>query len=170
MSPIIYRILTAIPLIFGVSFLSFLIMHIAPGDPTLMYMDPTVSRSDLAQVRQNLGLDQPLLIQYVLWLKQLLQGNLGYSYVTGKPVLQAILERLPATLLLSVSSLIIILLITFPLGLLCGYKKDTWIDDSITIVSFLGLSIPTFGWGLCLSCFFHCNWIGFQPLAFWTPC
>ena len=73
MSPIIYRILTAIPLIFGVSFLSFLIMHIAPGDPTLMYMDPTVSRSDLAQVRQNLGLDQPLLIQYVLWLKQLLQ-------------------------------------------------------------------------------------------------
>ena len=71
------RILAAIPLVFGISFLSFLIMHLAPGDPTLMFMDPSVSAEDLGQVRENLGLDQPLLIQFFLWLKQLLKGNLG---------------------------------------------------------------------------------------------
>ena len=119
-------------------------MQLAPGDPTLMYMDPNVNAEDLEQVRKNLGLDQPILFQFFYWFKQLLQGNLGYSYVTGKPVFEAIFERLPATLLLSVSSLFIILLITFPLGIICGYKKDTWVDDSITVFSFLGLSIPTF--------------------------
>ena len=134
-----------------------------------MYMDPTVSQNDLEQVRKNLGLDQPLLIQYVLWLKQLLQGNLGYSYVTGKPVVQAILERLPATLLLSITSLIMILLITFPLGLLCGYKKDTWVDDSITIISFLGLSIPTFWLGLMFILFFSLQLDWFPTSGFLDP-
>ncbi|MEK9726893.1 MAG: ABC transporter permease [Candidatus Margulisiibacteriota bacterium] len=163
------RLLSAIPLVFGITFLSFLIMHLSPGDPTLMYMDPSVSADDLVQVRQNLGLDKPLLIQYFLWLKQLFQGNLGYSFVTGKPVLSAILERLPATLLLSLSSLIIILLITFPLGILCGYKKDTWVDDSITIFSFFGLSIPTFWLGLIFILFFSIQLDLFPTSGFMDP-
>jgi len=165
----IYRLASAIPLIFGVCFLSFLIMQLAPGDPTLMYMDPRVSMEDLAQVKQNLGLDQPLLIQFFYWLKELFRGNLGYSYVTGKPVLQAIFERLPATLLLSISSLVIILLITFPLGIICGYKKDTWIDDSITIFSFLGLSIPTFWLGLMFILFFSIQLNIFPTSGFLDP-
>ena len=136
MNYIFKRLITSLPLILGVCFLSFIIMQLAPGDPTLMYMDPNVSNEDMAQVRKNLGLDQPILIQFFYWLKQLAQGNLGYSYVTGKPVVQAIMERLPATLILSISSLFIILLITFPLGIICGYKKDTWVDDSITVFSF----------------------------------
>lgn len=163
------RILASIPLVFGISFLSFLIMHLAPGDPTLMFMDPSVSAEDLGQVRENLGLDKPLLIQFFLWLKQLLKGNLGYSYVTGKPVIEAILERLPATLLLSISSLIVILLITFPLGILCGYKKDTWVDDSITIFSFLGLSIPTFWLGLMFILFFSLQLDLFPTSGFMDP-
>ncbi|RAP23559.1 hypothetical protein DID73_02090 [Candidatus Marinamargulisbacteria bacterium SCGC AG-343-K17] len=164
-----HRILTSIPLIFGVCFLSFLIMQLAPGDPTLMYMDPSVSAADLEQVRKNLGLDRPLLVQFFYWFKELLQGNLGYSYVTGKPVLQAILERMPATLILSISSLIIILLITFPLGIICGYKKDTWVDDSITIFSFLGLSIPTFWLGLMFILFFSIQLNLFPTSGFLDP-
>ena len=164
-----HRILTSIPLVFGVCFLSFLIMQLAPGDPTLMYMDPSVSATDLEQVKKNLGLDRPLLVQFFYWFKELLQGNLGYSYVTGKPVVQAILERMPATLILSVSSLIIILLITFPLGIICGYKKDSWVDDSITIFSFLGLSIPTFWLGLMFILFFSIHLNLFPTSGFLDP-
>ncbi len=148
MSIIAKRLIQAIPLVFGASFVSFLMMHLAPGDPTIMFMDPSVSQNDLDQVRENLGLNAPLLVQYFHWVSALLQGNFGYSYITGQPVFDAICERLPATLLLSVASLSLILLITFPLGILCGYKKDTRVDDSITIFSFLGLSIPTFWLGL----------------------
>lgn len=166
---ILQRLLTAIPLVIGICFLSFLIMHLAPGDPTLMYMDPSVSTQDLQQVRENLGLDEPLLIQFFYWFKQLLHGNLGYSYVNGQPVVDAILSRLPATLILSVSSLILILLITFPLGLICGYKKDTWIDDSITIFSFLGLSIPTFWLGLMFILIFSIQLNLFPTSGFLDP-
>ena len=169
MGYILKRIATSLPLIFGVCFLSFLIMQLAPGDPTLMYMDPNVNAEDLEQVRKNLGLDQPILFQFFYWFKQLIQGNLGYSYVTGKPVFEAIFERLPATLLLSVSSLILILLITFPLGIICGYKKDTWVDDSITVFSFLGLSIPTFWLGLMFILLFSIQLNLFPTSGFLDP-
>jgi peptide/nickel transport system permease protein len=169
MTYIFNRLLSAIPLIFGITFLSFLMMHLAPGDPTLMYLDPNVSAQDLDQVKKNLGLDQPLLMQYFYWLKELCQGNLGYSYVTGKPVVEAILERLPATLILSVASLVLILLITFPLGIICGYKKDTWVDDSITIFSFLGLSIPTFWLGLIFILIFSLQLNIFPTSGFLDP-
>lgn len=169
MNYIFKRLITSLPLILGVCFLSFIIMQLAPGDPTLMYMDPNVSNEDMAQVRKNLGLDQPILIQFFYWLKQLAQGNLGYSYVTGKPVVQAIMERLPATLILSISSLFIILLITFPLGIICGYKKDTWVDDSITVFSFLGLSIPTFWLGLMFILFFSIDLNLFPTSGFLDP-
>ena len=169
MNYILKRLITSLPLILGVCFLSFIIMQLAPGDPTLMYMDPNVSNEDMAQVRKNLGLDQPILIQFFYWLKQLAQGNLGYSYVTGKPVVQAIMERLPATLILSISSLFIILLITFPLGIICGYKKDTWVDDSITVFSFLGLSIPTFWLGLMFILFFSIDLNLFPTSGFLDP-
>ena len=169
MAYIFNRLLSAIPLLFGITFLSFLMMHLAPGDPTLMYLDPNVSAQDLDQVKKNLGLDQPLLMQYFYWLKELGQGNLGYSYVTGKPVVEAILERLPATLILSIASLILILLITFPLGIICGYKKDTWVDDSITIFSFLGLSIPTFWLGLIFILIFSLQLNIFPTSGFLDP-
>ena len=169
MTYILNRLLSAIPLIFGITFLSFLMMHLAPGDPTLMYLDPNVSAQDLDQVKKNLGLDRPLLMQYFYWLKELSQGNLGYSFVTGKPVVEAILERLPATLILSIASLVLILLITFPLGIICGYKKDTWVDDSITIFSFLGLSIPTFWLGLIFILIFSLQLNIFPTSGFLDP-
>ncbi|RAP31430.1 hypothetical protein DID78_01175 [Candidatus Marinamargulisbacteria bacterium SCGC AG-343-D04] len=163
------RFLVVVPMLLGVTLISFFIMKAAPGDPVSMYMDPSVSLEDMQQIRENLGFDLPVYKQYVLWLKELCLGNLGYSYVTGKPVFQAIVERLPATLLLSISSLVVILLITFPLGLICGYKKDTLVDDSITVFSFLGLSIPSFWLGLMFILLFSLTLDLFPTSGFMDP-
>ncbi|MDC0036956.1 ABC transporter permease [bacterium] len=145
---LVKRLLLAVPMLLGITFISFLIMKAAPGDPVAVMLDPSISIKDLEQIKQNLGLNQPWHAQYVQWLGRVLQGDLGVSYVTGKPVMGLLLERLPATLLLSITSLLCILCITLPLGIWCGYKKHTWIDDGITLFSFLGMSIPTFWLGL----------------------
>ena len=124
-------------MLLGITLIAFFIMKAAPGDPVSMYMDPSISRVDQQIIRQNLGLDQPLVVQYVIWLKNIFKGQLGYSYVTGKPVFTMLIERLPATLLLSISSLVLVLVITFPLGLISGYKKESWLDDAVTFFSFV---------------------------------
>ena len=150
LSYLIKRLIAAIPMLLGITFISFLIMKMAPGDPVSIFLNPSVSLADIEQVKRNLGFDRSIFVQYYIWLKHVVVGDLGYSYVTGKPVFMSLVERLPATLLLSISSLIVILLITFPLGLICGYKRNTWVDDGITVFSFLGLSIPSFWLGLML--------------------
>jgi peptide/nickel transport system permease protein len=147
---LIKRLIAAIPMLLGITFISFLIMKMAPGDPVSIFLNPSVSLADIEQVKKNLGFDRSIFVQYFVWLKHVFVGDLGYSYVTGKPVFMSLVERLPATLLLSISSLIIILLITVPLGLICGYKRNTWVDDGVTVFSFLGLSIPSFWLGLML--------------------
>lgn len=165
----------AIPLLFGITLVSFTIMHMAPGDPTAMMMNPKIKAEDMLQFKQNLGLDKPLIVQYGIWLKELGQGNFGYSMITGKPVLTAIAERMPATLLLSVTSLALILLITLPLGLISGAKKDSWFDHGVTVFTFIGLSLPTFWLALMLILFFAMtlNWLptsGYMdPILAGTP-
>jgi peptide/nickel transport system permease protein len=148
------RLITFIPIIIGMTFLAFLVMQLAPGIPVDMYLDPSIEAVDIARLKMNLGLEKPIIIQYFYWLKNIIQGNFGFSYITGKPVLTSILERLPATLLLSISSLILILIITFPLGIISGAKENSWFDHLITIGVFIGLSIPTFWLGLMLILFF----------------
>lgn len=163
------RLLAAVPLLFCICFLSFLLMHLAPGDPTIMFMDPSVSVHDLDQVKRNLGLDKPLLVQFLYWMKRLFQGDLGYSFVTGQSVTQAIFNRLPATLYLSISSLFLILVITFPLGLLSAYKKGSRFDNFVTIFTFTGLAIPTFWLGLVLILFFSIQLNWFPTSGFIDP-
>ena len=116
-------------------------MKLAPGDAISSYMDPNVSIEDLAILRNQLGLDQPILIQYFKWLIQTLKGNLGFSIQHQQPVLDLILSRLPATLLLSITSLVCILTLAIPLGIISGYLKNRKVDHSITIFAFLGMSI-----------------------------
>ena len=125
-------------------------MKLAPGDAISSYMDPNVSIEDLAILRNQLGLDQPILIQYFKWLIQTLKGNLGFSIQHQQPVLDLILSRLPATLLLSITSLVCILTLAIPLGIISGYLKNRKVDHSITIFAFLGMSIPSFWLGLML--------------------
>jgi peptide/nickel transport system permease protein len=144
------RLLGIIPLLIGITFMSFTIMRLAPGDPTSMVLDPHTTEQDKAIMRKNLGLDQPIWKQYVIWVGELGKGNLGYSFVSGQPVTRLIKERLGATLLLSVSTLIVTLLIALPLGLLSGAFEGRFFDKLVTFTSFIGMSIPTFWLGLLL--------------------
>lgn len=174
MGSISKRLLTMIPMILGITAVSFVLMQLAPGDPLAMMVDPSIHESDLAQVRENLGLNQPVWIQYWRWLLAVLQGDFGYSFVTGQPVLTVILDRLPATLLLSGSTMVLIVGITFPLGIWAGYKANTAVDHWITVLTFIGMSIPAFWLALVLLLMLsvQLEWFplsGFQNYAVFEP-
>ncbi len=151
---IIKRLFQLIPLLIGVSLLSFFVMHLAPGDPTSMFTDPNIDPTDLARIRANWGLDKPVVVQYFYWLGNALRGNFGNSYMTGQPVIGEILARLPNTLLLMISSYILTLLITIPLGVMSAVKKGTWFDNVVTVLSFAGMATPSFWLGLMLMLLF----------------
>lgn len=151
---LLQRLLQLVPLLIGISILSFLVMHLAPGDPTSLFIDPNVKPEELARVRANWGLDQPIYIQYFIWLKNAVLLDFGRSYTTGQPVIAEIAERLPITLLLMIPSFILTLLITIPIGVISAVKKNSWFDHLFTVVSFAGMAIPTFWLGLMLMLLF----------------
>lgn len=144
------RILQAIPILIGISLISFILINLAPGDPTTMMIDPRISTADLARLRTNLGIDQPIFIRYFYWLKAVLVGNLGYSYQSSRPVLDMILERLPATLILTLSSFLLTFLLAVPLGIFSAIRKGKISDYLITFLSFVGMSLPSFWLALML--------------------
>ena len=148
------RLLQLIPLLIGVSLISFFIMHLAPGDPTALFIDPNVKPEELMRVRANWGLDQPVYIQYFVWLKNAVLLDFGRSYTTGQPVMAEIAERLPMTLLLMIPSFVLTLLITIPIGVISAVKKNSWFDNLFTVLSFAGMAIPTFWLGLMLMLLF----------------
>ncbi|MGB9612973.1 MAG: ABC transporter permease [Candidatus Margulisiibacteriota bacterium] len=148
------RLFQLVPLLVGISLISFLVMHLAPGDPTSLFIDPNVKPEELARVRANWGLDKPIYVQYFLWLKNALLLDFGRSYTTGQPVIAEIVERLPWTLMLMVPSFILTLLITIPIGVISAVKKGSWFDNTFTVLSFAGMAIPTFWLGLMLMLIF----------------
>jgi peptide/nickel transport system permease protein len=156
------RLLQLIPLLIGVSLISFFVMHLAPGDPTALFTDPNIDPQELARIRANWGLDKPIIVQYFYWLGNVLRGDFGTSYMTGRPVILELLERLPATLLLMISSYILTLLITIPLGVFSAVKKGTLFDNLITIFCFAGMATPSFWLGLMLMLLFAVN-LGWLP-------
>ncbi|NQT30645.1 MAG: ABC transporter permease [Candidatus Saganbacteria bacterium] len=156
------RLLQLIPLLIGVSLITFFVMHLAPGDPTALIADPSIDPVDLARIRANWGLDQPLIVQYFYWLGNVLRGDLGTSYLSGQPVLFEILERLPATLLLMIPSFIITLLITIPLGVLSAVRKNSFFDNIVTVLSFIGMATPSFWLGMMLMLLFAVD-LGWLP-------
>jgi len=129
-------------------------MHLAPGDPTALFIDPNVDPQELARVRANWGLDQPIPVQYIKWLWNAIRLDFGRSYMTGQPVIGEIAERLPNTLILMISSYILTLLICIPVGVYSAVKKGGWFDNTFTVLSFAGMSIPTFWVGLMLMLLF----------------
>jgi len=159
---VIRRILQLLPLLIGVSLISFFVMHLAPGDPTALFTDPNINPQELARIRANWGLDKPIIVQYFYWLGNVLRGNFGTSYMTGQPVVSEVLERLPATLLLMVSSFILTILITIPLGVISAVKKGGWFDNLFTVFSFAGMATPSFWLGLMLMLFFAVK-LGWLP-------
>lgn len=147
---IMKRLLNMIPMLFFITIISFILMHLAPGDPLQAYISPDMNVEDIERIRESLGLNDPIIVQYFKWLFNTIQGNLGYSMVNSKPVLDLILERLGPTILLSGSALVISIMISIPVGLISGYKKNSIIDKSLNVVSYIGISIPSFWFAMML--------------------
>lgn len=170
---LIRRLLLTIPLLVVISFISFMVMHLSPGDPLAMYMNPDkrgMTPVQMEQLRHQLGLDRPVGVQYVYWLKNTLDGNWGYSLKTKAPVTQEIMSRLPNTLLLGGVAILLTLLFGIPLGVLSALKRYTWIDYFATVGSFIGISMPSFWFALILIFFFsnQLNWlpsVGMQTIG-----
>ena len=145
---LVRRALVTLPILLGITVLSYFIMSLTPGDPVTMLVNPSMSEADIEIKRRALGLDQPVYVRYAKWLGELLRGNLGYSFSSGAPVARRIGERLGPTLLLTGTALGLSYLIAVPTGVLVAVRRYTWIDYLATFLAFLGISLPTFFLGL----------------------
>ena len=154
---ILKRLLQLIPILIGITLLSFLLMHIASADAIDVMEQNTggiLSEEAKEEVRRELGLDKPLLEQYGIWLKNMLTGDMGESYISGKPVFSTFLSKLPATIYLTVASILLTVLISVPLGILAAVKQNRILDYIIRFFSFIGNSLPSFFVSLLLIYFF----------------
>lgn len=159
---IIKRCLQIIPVIVLVSLFAFAIIQFAPGDPAEFYRTPDMTDEDVDQIRENMGLDEPVLVQYGKWAQKTLQGDWGYSLHNKRAVSSQILEKLPATLGIMGASIVFSLIIAIPLGLLSGYKKNTKTDHLIGIFNYVGISVPEFWFGILLIILFSLK-LGILP-------
>ena len=162
---LIKRLLIMIPMLLGITLLSFMLMNLAPGDPVMMFVDtekgvPTAA--ELARVRALLGLDQPVHIRYILWLKNLVTGNLGYSMFSRQPVLFEIQARIGTTILLSSLSMVISALIGMYVGIICALNQYKILDYVLSVLAFIGLSLPSFWLAMMLILLFT-NKLGWLP-------
>ena len=152
----IKRIFQLIPVLFAITFLSYGMMRIAGSDVITQKMENTgavMSEETLEAAREQLGLDKPFLTQYFVWLGKLFRGNMGNSYVSGFSVFDTFISKLPATLLLTVTSILLTVVISIPLGILAAVKQNTVIDYIIRLCSFIGNSMPNFFVSLLLMYF-----------------
>jgi peptide/nickel transport system permease protein len=152
------RLLNAIPLLIMISIIAFILIKLAPGDPVRSFATPDMAPEDVERIRKSLGLDKPIHIQYFLWLQNILTGNFGYSIITKRPVLDMIVERLPATVGLMGASLVVSLLISIPLGLFTAVRKNSLFDRIANFISYIGISIPIFWFALMLIYLFSLKW------------
>jgi ABC-type dipeptide/oligopeptide/nickel transport system permease component len=144
------RIVGAVPVLFGISFLVFLLMHLAPGDPVGLLLGEDATPDDVARVRHEWGLDQPLLVQYWQFISRALVGDFGTSLKFGEPVLKLIYERLPATVELATVALLVAVFISIPIGVYSAIKRDSLLDHAGTGVALIGVSLPNFWLGIML--------------------
>lgn len=162
---ILFRLLLLIPLLFGVSLVTFLLVNIAPGDPisTRFGLDPRgADKETVDRLREELGLNDPLPVQYLNYVGGLLQGDMGTSITTRTPVSEEIRARLPATLELAVAGMALVLLVSIPLGILSAVHRGSIVDMFSTGVALLGVSIPSFWLGIMLMLLFSLQ-LGWLP-------
>ena len=154
------------PTLFGVSLIGFLLAYVLPGNPALVKAGPMATPQYVAEMKHKMGLDQPLHIQYARYVTGLLHGDLGESSSTGRPVLTDFKQRLPATLELTMASLLLALLLGVPMGVLCAIHRDTVIDHFGRVFSVMGVAMPSFWSGLILIyVFFYLLGVAPAPLG-----
>lgn len=144
------RVAQSVIVLLGVTLVVFTLIHLVPGDPVRIGLGTRFDPATYAALRHRAGLDQPLVQQYFTYLGHALTGDLGVSFQTGQPVTQILFQRLPATLSLAITGLIIGVVIAFPLGVLAAVRHDTWLDSGARVVSQLGVSVPDFFIGILL--------------------
>jgi len=142
--------LATVPVLVLIALITFGILHLAPGDPAAVLLGDEATREEVVELREKMGLNRPIYIQFGVWLGQVLQGDLGKSVFSGQPVLQAIFERIEPTLSLAVLSATLAVFIAVPLGVLAAWRANTWIDRLSMVLSVIGFSIPAFWLGINL--------------------
>jgi peptide/nickel transport system permease protein len=162
------RLLALIPVALVVATVSFVLIHLAPGDPASVIAGPDATAEDVQRIQRQLGLDTPLPVQLVRWYGRLLQGDLGQSIFLRKPVTEAILDRVEPTLLLTLVAIGIAVVIGVPAGVLSARYHNTATDQALMVVALLGVSIPNFLLGLLFILCFSV-WLGWFPVAGYSP-
>jgi len=171
---ILKRILISIPLLIGITFISFVVIHLAPGEPMGLQTDlnPRVTAASKAQLRHLYGLDQPLPLQYLKWVWRSFRLDFGRSFAPdGRKVSEKIGERIPITLLLSLLEMAVIVLVAIPIGILSATRQYSYFDKATTLFVFIGFAIPTFWLALlCMNLFgVHLGWLpisGLQSMGY----
>lgn len=158
------KFLALLGILVGVLTVTFVLNFVLPGDPARLLAGQRADAATIAAIRQQLGLDQPLPVQYVRFLARVLQGDLGRSYVTNRPVLEILLERFPATALLAFSSMLVATLLGIALGVVAALRPHSWVDTLVMAGALLGISVPSFVAGLLLLMLFGVV-LGWLPLA-----
>ena len=151
---ILARIGQIVLVLLGISFITFALVMLAPGDVVRQMIagneDIMVSQAEIDALRAELGLDKPFFFQYLDWLGRALQGNLGFSYMVKKPVVEALWEGLPGTVLLSLASLFMMMVVSIPAGIYSAVKRGSVVDNIVRVFTFMGVSMPGFRVGLML--------------------
>ena len=157
------RLLSAIPVMFIITFATFVLMQMLPGGPLAAYENnPEISQEDIERLRREMGLDRPIPVQYWAWLKNFVRGDWGYSFATKRPVLEEIWDRLPNTIYLTGLSLILALLIAIPVGIISATRQYSIFDHITTTLTYVGRSMPVYYSGLLLIIIFSI-WLRWFP-------
>jgi dipeptide transport system permease protein len=149
------RLLGALPNLVGVVVITFLLTRALPGDPAAYFAGGAATKEAIEQVRVQLGLDKPLIEQFLLYVRDLARGDLGISLTTGQPVAQELIARLPASIEMVVLALLLACAVALPLGVLAATRPGSWIDQLCRVVTTAGVSLPTFFTGLVLAYVFY---------------
>jgi peptide/nickel transport system permease protein len=152
------RVLSLAFVLWLVNIIAFVMIRLAPGDPSAVMLGSDAAPKAVAEFRAAYGLDRPIPVQYLAWLGHVVRGDLGMSIYLGRPVTAAIVERLPISLTLTLSAFAIAVVLGISLGLIAAYWHDTWVDRLVSVVAALGLSMPSFWLGICLIYLFAVRW------------
>jgi len=147
---ILKRVVLALPVLVGVSVVVFVAIRLIPGDPAQLMAGQAATQEVVQQIRQSLGLDQPLPVQYLYFLRNVVRGDLGRSLFNGAPVAEELAQRFPRTVRLALASMAVASLIGIPAGILAATRRSTWVDTAVMLVALAGVSVPVFWLGLNL--------------------
>jgi peptide/nickel transport system permease protein len=165
---VVRRLLGVVPVLALVAITSFLLVYLVPGDPAMVMLGSDATPQQIEALRTQMGLDRSLPEQFVLWLGQVLHGNLGESFFLGRPVTRALIERLPATMQLAVLSLLFSLLIGIPSGIVAAVRQNSWWDQVVMVTAMGGISVPSFWLGLAMILLFSVQ-LGWLPSGGYVP-